>query len=254
MHRFFVPAENLGPGELHFSTDDAHHIHRVLRLTPGACCIAVSPGGFEYLVELGEVTAAGARGRILSRQRAAGEPPLRVTLVQALARGEKMDLVVQKAAELGVSRIIPVVTERCVVQLDHARAASRRDRWQKIARSAAAQSRRPLVPPVSDLCQWGEALRVPGPALLAYEGEQCRGLKATLRDLPPTGNLAVFVGPEGGFAPGEVDEAIAAGLRPVSLGPRILRAETAAVALLAAIMYELGDLGCPGPGAGPGTP
>ena len=254
MHRFFVPAESLGPGELRFSAGDARHIFRVLRLALGDRCVAVAPDGFEYLVELSEVTGGGARGRILSRQRAAGEPVLRVTLVQALARSEKMDWVVQKATELGVSRIVPVVTERCVVHLDHARQASRRDRWQKIARSAAAQSRRAQVPPVTELYRWPEALAIPGPALLAWEAEQSRGLKAVLRDLPATGSLAVFVGPEGGFAPREAEEALAAGLRPFSLGPRILRAETAAVALLAAIMYELGDLGCPGLRAEPGTP
>ncbi|MEW6524716.1 MAG: 16S rRNA (uracil(1498)-N(3))-methyltransferase [Bacillota bacterium] len=245
MHRFFVPLENLGPDHIQVTGDDARHMLRVLRLASGDRFIAVTPDGSEYLAELYLMAEGRAAGRIVSRRRASGEPPVRVTLVQALAKGDKMDLVIQKATELGVSLIVPVVTERCVVRLDGERVHSRRERWQRIAQSAAAQCARALVPLVTEVRHWKEAIQVPGLALLAWEGEQAQGLKDVLAGGPTPAELAVFVGPEGGYAPHEVEEALSAGLCPVSLGPRILRTETAALALLTAIMYQLGDFGRP---------
>jgi len=253
VHRFFIPWENLGPDQIQITGDDAGHIFRVLRLRRGDLVIAVSPDGCEYRAELRAVAKDRVHAGILSRQQATSEPTVCVTLVQALGKGEKMDLIVQKATELGVGRIVPMFTERCVVRLDGERTRVRLSRWQQIARSAAAQCQRALVPQVTEIHPWPAAIQVPGPKLLAWEGECAQGLKETLPHFAAVSSLAIFVGPEGGFAPRELDEALAAGLRPVSLGPRILRTETAALALLTTIMYELGDLGGPGHRANPGT-
>lgn len=247
MHRFFIPAENIRSGTVHITGNDARHLTRVLRLGSGDRFVAVGPGGEEYLAEIYLVADGRVAGRVLREQAGGGEPPLRVTLLQAVVKGEKMDLVVQKATELGVARIVPVVTERCVVRLEGERAPARRERWQRIAQSAAAQCQRSMVPLVTAVHDLAAALALQaGPLLVAWEGGRTHSLRAALDGL--TGReLALLVGPEGGLDPAEVDLALTAGAQVVSLGPRILRAETAAIALLAAVMYRLGDLGGPHP-------
>lgn len=247
--------------------DDARHLTKVLRMGPGDRYIAIADG-IEYSVELTSVTRDAAVGIVVGRAPAAGEPPIKVTLIQGLAKGEKMELVIQKGTELGVSRFIPVETERSVVQLTEKKASDRIERWQRIAREAAEQCRRCAVPEVSALVSWEAALREAATAdlgLVPWEEETALGLKSALagvkgalRDQGPIGpvsyatssiaplSIVVFIGPEGGLSATEVASARARGAIPVSLGPRILRTETAGLAVVAAIMYELGDLGDPG--------
>ncbi|MCW2278133.1 16S rRNA (uracil(1498)-N(3))-methyltransferase [Heliophilum fasciatum] len=245
MHRFcFDPAQKTG-NQVLLDEEESKHLLKVLRLELGAPVIAFDGAGHEYtavvqavanrMVQLGDLTPTGEMR----------EAPVAVTLIQGVAKGEKMDWIVQKATELGVARIVPVWTERTVVRLDAARSAERAERWQKIAREATKQSRRTVVPTIDRPCAWAEALaRWPSSQPLLVPWEDCRGtgLGRLLRSWSPApAALALAIGPEGGLTAAEVAQAEALGARAVTLGPRILRTETAALAGLAAIMMELGD-------------
>ncbi|MHB9144132.1 MAG: 16S rRNA (uracil(1498)-N(3))-methyltransferase [Symbiobacteriia bacterium] len=254
--RFFVPTAAVQDDEVTFTGEDLHHLARVLRLGPGDRVIALTDEGDEYDVELATVASEAATGRITARRRSAGEPPLQVTLVQGLAKGDKMDLIVQKCTEVGVTRFWPVHTERAVVHLEPAKAAQRRLRWQVIAREAAEQSRRGRVPAVTPVAALQVALQAavealnqaPGQvlALFPWEEERGRGLAEVLaagQRQTALREVWLFIGPEGGFSQAEALQARAAGLVPVSLGPRILRTETAGLAAAVMVLFALGDLG-----------
>jgi 16S rRNA (uracil1498-N3)-methyltransferase len=173
------------------------------------------------------------------------EPSVRLSLLQGLAKGDKMDFIVQKAVELGVSAIYPVAMENAVVKLDAAKAARKVERWQKIAAAAAQQSKRDFIPTVHEVLDFRSALAASGSELLllAYEEEQQAGLRQVLQEHPEVQSLAIIIGPEGGIAPAELQAARAAGAVSVSLGTRVLRTETAGLVAAAAIFYETGNLG-----------
>lgn len=269
---FFVPPDGFaGDGRrLVLSGDLAHHVARVLRARPGeriTACVKGERGGegegeahadgrdVEYLIRLDEVGPARTTGVVEARREAWTEPRVEVVLCQGLPKGDKMDLVVQKAVELGVYGIIPVITSRAVPELTPAKAASRLSRWRRVAIEAAQQSRRSRVPWVGEPATLGELLRGverglargagSGEALALWEGER-RPLEAVLAGM--TGDergrrIYLFVGPEGGFSPEEVDAFHGAGVRTAALGPRILRTETAAVAGVSVLLFYLGELG-----------
>lgn len=266
MPRFFVPADALGAETVAIVGDDAGHIARVLRMGPGDTVIAIAPGGEEYEVEISEAAPGRVAGRILRRVDRRVEPSVRVTLVQGLPKGDKMELIIQKCTELGVFRIIPAGTERSIVRLDSKKAEGRRERWQKIAREAAEQSGRTAVPEVAGVTDLAGALRMfagahcgPGPhrgpgdgtggqgarplGLIPWEEEKSLGLKTALRRTGRVSDVWLFIGPEGGFSPQEARSAREAGIIPVTLGPRILRTETAGMVALTMVLYEIGDLG-----------
>jgi 16S rRNA (uracil1498-N3)-methyltransferase len=243
MTRLYV--ESLAPGRLRLAGVDFRYLARVLRLGPGAELVLfdglgrearariVSVGGHEVEVEVEEPRVQEAPRR------------LHLTLMVALLKSEKMDLVVQKATELGVDRLVPVAAARSVVRLDPARAAARVSRWGKIAREAARQCGRADAPEVAAPLPLGEAVaQAPADAwkALLHEGTRAASLRSALPDRPPQAVVAA-VGPEGGFEAAEVDAAREAGFAVVGLGPRILRAETAALAALVVLGYALGDLG-----------
>jgi 16S rRNA (uracil1498-N3)-methyltransferase len=221
-------------------------MRRVLRLRPGERVIAFDGLGNEYTVSLTNLRDEQAIGTIESQSSLATEPSLQLTLYQALLPREKFELVLQKATELGVSTFVPLATERSLVppaSLD----AARLQRWRRIVEESAEQSGRGGVPAVKSPQSLKDALaEVQGqPALLAWERESQRGLRQTLTELrkgDELTELALFVGPEGGFSPAEADSARESGLTTVSLGPRILRAETAGPVLAALVLYELGEL------------
>lgn len=251
MNRFFLP-ENAAVekgAEVTIEGADAHHIARVLRLGRGERIVVVAAPGREGLAELVDIGAGCVRARVLAVRSARRESPVFVRLVQSVAKGEKMDYIVQKSTELGVGEILPVVSERSVVRLDRERGGERAQRWQKIAREAAQQSGRTVVPrilpPVPFAAALPARLAAGDLALMPYEGEFGRGLQDVLAAASVTagGTVTIYIGPEGGFTDREVAAAAAAGCIPVSLGPRILRAETAGPAALTMILYHLGDLG-----------
>jgi len=218
----------------------AGHITRVLRLRPGDAVTAFDGSGAEFEARLQSVTRAGAMLEIGARTEVQRESALTITLVQGVSRGERMDWVVQKATELGVTHIVPVFTARSVVRLGADQAESRRRHWLAIAIAACEQCGRNRLPSLAAplaLIEWlRSAVPAGGRFVLSPHGP------LRVRDLAPMPALTVLIGPEGGLADEEEMAAKAAGFEPLRLGPRILRTETAAVAALAALQQQLGDL------------
>jgi 16S rRNA (uracil1498-N3)-methyltransferase len=243
--RLHVDAAKLAADTVVVADEDHRYLARVLRLAVGDAVTLFDGRGAEADATITRVGPRALELHVHARRAGDGPRGPELTLVQALARGEKLDLVVQKATELGVDRIIPVTTERAVPRLETMRATSRRVRWQKIAREAARQSGRAAVPEVEPVTPFPVALAAaPRDALklLLWEGARNVKLRQLLPEAAPSG-IVIAVGPEGGFSDGEVAAAREAGFQPVGLGPRVLRTETASLAALAVIGFALGDLG-----------
>ncbi len=243
MHRFFVPQPFAE--EMQIVGADAHHISNVLRMHSGQHIQIVSSDRVTALMEIMSVTADAAYVRFVRRIEQVNESSVKIILAQGLAKGEKMDFIVQKAVEIGVNTIIPVEMEHSVVRLDGTKAEKKVARWQKIAEEAAKQSKRDIVPEVTCVMKLTEVLQkyVCKTKLIAYEGETDMGLKKTLQSVQDLEEIMLIIGPEGGIAEKELKLAEAAGVKTFSLGKRILRTETAGLAAVAAILYETGDLG-----------
>jgi 16S rRNA (uracil1498-N3)-methyltransferase len=240
--RLFVPGERLAGPEVTLAGPEHRHVARVLRARPGATLTLFDGAGGEVEAEVVRVERDETVLRLGTRRAVAG-PAVAITLLCAVPRGPRMDLLVQKTAELGVARVVPILTERSVARPDAE--VGRRARWEKIAREAARQCGRADVPTVDAPVSLTAALALAGlPArrLALYEGERARSLRAALADTgrAPT---ALLVGPEGGFAAAEVAAATAAGFEAVGLGDRILRVETAAIVAVALVAEASGMLG-----------
>jgi len=247
MARFFVSEVLAAQKTTAIKGPDLRHISRVLRLGPGDKIEIADAVGREYDAEIREITGKEVICDIIAERAAATEAPLEVVLYQGLPKGDKLDLVIQKSTELGVSRIVPVICERTIVRLDQRKAAARHARWQRVAEEAAKQSRRMVVPVVAEPLAFIDAVAEITPDVLGimpWEEEKSVGIKDILRGNKINGKkTAVFIGPEGGFTPEEARLSRTAGVLPVSLGPRIMRTETAGIVAAAIILYELGDLG-----------
>ncbi|KKM09944.1 16S rRNA methyltransferase [Clostridiales bacterium PH28_bin88] len=247
MPRFFLEGDAFNGDIITITGKDVRHMRLVLRLEPGDIITVVGPGGREYQAVIVRVDRERVEARILSRGAAPDEPSLPVTLVQGLPKGDKLDFIIQKCTELGVSRVVPVSTHRSVVQLDKEKAGQRLLRWRRIAEEAAKQCGRGAIPEVAPLTRLSEALEAVPPGglvLLPWEGETTAGIKSVMRQLPTIPPaVALLIGPEGGWEAEEVAMATRRGAVPVSLGPRILRTETAGLVALTMVLYELGDLG-----------
>jgi 16S rRNA (uracil1498-N3)-methyltransferase len=240
--RLFVPPSRLAARQLTLTGPEHRHIARVLRARPGQAVTLFDGIGGEVDAEVVRVgdreTELALRGRREAPTVTTGVP---LVLLAAIPRGARMDFLLQKTVELGVSRIVPVVMARSVVRPD----AGKQGRWQTIAQEAARQSGRADVPGVDAPTALGAALAdaaLPARRFVIWEGEKSRALGAALAGAAPVAT-ALLVGPEGGFAPGEVDAARAAGFVPAGLGPRILRVETAAMVAVALAQQALGGLG-----------
>jgi len=248
VHRFFLPFLPPGREEFPLPPGQTKKIRRVLKLGAGDEIVLWDEEGTEYRARITKAAGRRVYVKILDRREPAVEPPLRVALIQGVPKGDKIELIIQKAAELGVWSICPVITERTVARVPPERRRSRLRRWQAIAREAARQCGRvhtPLIAEIAALDELWEGLKGEVYKLIFREGEG-RGLKAYLREnAPPSSHAPVylFVGPEGGFSSREVAAGITAGAVPVSLGPRILRTETAGLVALSLLLYEWGDLG-----------
>ena len=220
--------------------DNIHRLRHVLRLGPGAQVLLFDGSGQEYLAEVTESRPTRVELKILSRQKPRVESPLRLTLAQALLKGNAFDRVLTDATELGVQAIVPMVTARTVVQPRPREEEAKVRRWEKILEAAAAQSGRVKVPRVDYPTPFAELLKRDwaGLKLLLWEGAPSdASLPAT-----KTREVVLLVGPEGGFAESEVEAAKEAGFQLLSLGPRVLRADTAGPAALAVLQYRFGDL------------
>ena len=221
----------------------ARHLVRVLRLGAGSEIRLFDGRGCEYRAVISDTGGRKVLAQLKGRCEAAAESPLDVTLVQGISRGERMDFVVQKATELGVSRIHPVITTRSVVRLDSARAEKKRSHWQSVAASACEQCGRSVVPNVGVPRLLGDGLRVCNPDALKLFLDTGGG--SSLQMIAPSGRaIILLIGPEGGFDAVERQTAMDSGFEPVYLGPRVLRTETAALAALAVIQSLWGDLSC----------
>jgi 16S rRNA (uracil1498-N3)-methyltransferase len=258
--RFFIEPESLRDDAVTITGPEAHHIGRVLRLGPGDIITLLDGCGNFYDSRIEEIRDDRVECRVLWRGRAGGEPPLRVVLVQGIAKGERMDFVIQKGTELGAAAFLPVQCGRSVVRLDAQKRVARRERWQRIAREAAKQCGRALAPEVMEPVHWPAALDLIPPGalvLVPWEEESGRSLKAELQARVKPDEVYIIIGPEGGLEKREVDEARRRGAVPVTLGPRILRTETAGLAAITMVLYQWGDLGGNehvGKESGPGDP
>lgn len=224
---------------------EVNHIRNVMRLKPGEeISVSIGGDGKEYRYGIESYTEDSVLCRLRFVKDKEVELPVKVLLFQGLPKADKMDLIVQKVVELGAAEIIPVSMERCVVKLDAGKAAKKTARWQTIAESAASQSRRSIIPRVLAPMSMKEAVEYAKEQtevrVIPYELQEDDGsVKQYLESLKEGQSVSIFIGPEGGFAPGEVELAKEAGIRPISLGRRILRTETAGLAILSWLIYIL---------------
>ncbi len=239
MTRLFI--DTLEISEEYFSLDkeNSHYISNVLRMREGEELIVVANNRMEYCCEVNSVSKNEVQLKVISSRENDTEPKTFITLFQSVSKGERMDLTIQKSVELGVSRIVPVYSERVISRNDK---ASKIDRWQKIALEAARQSQRGIIPEVTEVMSFKDALKLASSqnelVLFPWEEEKGQTLKEAIRD-KAFSNVAVFIGPEGGYSDKEAELASETGARPVTLGKRILRTETAGPAVLAMLLFEL---------------
>ena len=255
MQRFFIPASHIGEGRATLTEEAARQLTRVLRARVGDCVIALDGSGDEYVVRLDTLSAEQASGAIRERRSGLGEPATHITLYQGLLKADKLEYALQKGTELGVSRFAPLVFERSVRR--NMPSANRMQRWRRIIREAAEQSGRSRLPTLADAVPFEDALDgIEQPSLLAWECESAAGLRDALLRLKAASNadgesggavrrIGIIVGSEGGVTDAEAAQARGRGIATVSLGRRVLRAETAGVIAAAAVLYEFGDLGQP---------
>lgn len=249
MRRIFIKA--LLSDALTITGSDAHHLGRVMRSKLGDHIIVADDVGKVGEYELTGFTDKAVELRLVQLLEERTESPLEITLAQCLPKGDKLDLIVQKATELGVNNIVPLVSENCVVKYDAKKAKARQEKWQKIANEAGKQcgrSRLPEVAEVQSLKSWlaeaAKAAVVDNEAVcMCYENEQQVGMREFLLAHKEAKHIIAIVGPEGGFSLSEAELAKSLGIASVNLGTRILRAETAAISAVTVIQYENGDLG-----------
>ena len=249
MHRFFVSPECLRDESVSLTGSLGRRLSSVLRLRPSDHIVLLDDSGWAYEVELDRVTRGLATGRIVGAWEPRTEPSARLVLYQALPKRRKFDWILQKGTELGVSAFVPLVTERCVGGRGERDADHRLGRWRRIVAEAAEQSGRARLPRVLQVTPFTEACETPPIdtlALMAAVGDEAVSLGEAVHSRQDVGShlqeVRLYVGPEGGFAPSEVALARDAGIVVVSLGPRVLRTETAGLVALSAVLYALGDM------------
>ncbi len=247
MTRFFIPADQIAGKHVVLKGADAHHLSKVLRNKVGDELIVLNGKGEEYRAVITALQNDAVQVELLEAIGRQAEASVRIHLVQGMPKGEKIEWILQKNTELGVAGFQPVLTERSTVRLDPATRAKKHERWSKIIREAAEQSGRQILPELEPVREWRELLARPfrpGLVLIPWEGERTRSLREALNQPAETPeHITVLIGPEGGFSLAEVEQAQEAGAIPVTLGPRILRTETAGLAVTAAILYHYGELG-----------
>lgn len=244
MYQFFVEPSQIQDKKVIITGSDVNHIKNVLRLKTGEE-IAVRNGvdGKEYRCGIEEFAQDQVICSLRFVKEEGVELPSKIYLFQGIPKADKMELIVQKAVELGVYEVIPVAAKRCVVKLDEKKARAKVNRWQGIAEAAAKQSKRGVIPVVQEPMTMKEAAayaREMDVKLIPYElAKDMAHTKKIMESISPGESVAVFIGPEGGFEESEVAEAVAAGIVPITLGKRILRTETAGLTVLSWLMYHL---------------
>lgn len=249
MHHFFVEETNIDSEArmVRLTGENYRHLVQVLRAKPGEKVLISDGEGTDYECTVSEVHDAemSAEEVLLHIDfvEEMHELPADIYLFQGLPKQDKMELIVQKAVELGAHAVIPLETKNTVVKLDEKRAAKKVERWQAIAEAAAKQSKRSIIPEVMPVMKWKDAMRFVENfdlRLIPYENaKDIRHTMEELRKLPKHGKIAVFIGPEGGFADVEIEDAMVHGIEPITLGKRILRTETAAITSMSILMLTL---------------
>lgn len=245
MHRFYVLPERIDGQRVRFDQAQAHQLQRVLRMRPGDEVVVFDGSAQEHTVRLDTVNRKQASGSILSTTAAGSEPAVSLTLYQSLLNRDKFEWVLQKGTEIGVARFVPVITNRTLVRDAGAVSDGRLARWRRIVTEAAEQSRRTRVPQVRPAIRFDEAVAEAGGssvALIAWEAAGAPPLREAMAGPDDPSGVALFIGPEGGYEAAEVELAEQAGVRPFTLGRRILRTETAAVVAAALVLYELSEM------------
>ena len=238
MPRFYLPTALAPHTTLNLPDNIIRHIH-VLRLNAGDSITLFNGTGNDFAATLQEIGKRHAQCHITAQRQPENESPLKITLVQAISSGERMDFTLQKSVELGVRAIQPIISERCVVRLSGERADKRVQRWQDIVIAACEQSGRSIVPTVLPIVSFSDYLRQMPPELHLMMSLR---RATTLRDITPAPQtLRLMIGPEGGWTPAEEQAALAAGVQTITLGKRVLRTETAAMAAMAAMQVLWGD-------------
>ena len=243
MPRFFIDEKPKGE-EIIITGEDAHHITKVLRMKIGEELVICDCQGNDYNCEIESLQKDAVCCKIIEITESVGEAKADVTLFMALPKGDKMDFIVQKAVELGAKKIVPYTAKRSVSRPDEKSMRKKCDRWRKIAKEAAMQSGRGIIPEVCNVLTHKDAVKQASEyqfALFLYENEQETGIKSVLSQ-KEISSAALMIGPEGGFDDSEVKLAIDANMQSVSLGKRILRCETAPLVALSIVMYESGNI------------
>ena len=244
MYHFFVSEEQINGENAYIEGSDVNHIANVLRMKPGEELLISVKGDWDYLCKIVDIETDRVNLKVLESMEQR-ELPVNITLLQGIPKSDKLEMIIQKAVELGVNEIIPVKTKRVVVKIDEKKADAKVSRWNAIAESAAKQSKRSIIPKVSEPMSIDNALEIVkdfGVKLIPYENAD--GIDKTrkiLDGMDKTKDIVVFIGPEGGFEEAEVERIKNSGFEVITLGKRILRTETAGLALLSNIMIRLED-------------
>lgn len=246
MHRFFVNKENISNDRVIINGGDVKHIKNVLRLNIGDNITVCDGDNHEYIVKIKAIHTNEIEGVVIEELISNKESSLEIILYQGLPKSAKMDLIIQKATELGVKKIIPLITNRTVVKInDKKKQAKKIQRWQRIAEESAKQCKRGVIPKIDDIKSFDSILKTLSKEkniLVPYEKENKVGMKEILKNVTDN-RIHIIIGPEGGFEEEEINQLEEINSKIVSLGPRILRTETAGFTVIAITMYELGDLG-----------
>jgi 16S rRNA (uracil1498-N3)-methyltransferase len=247
MHKFFVARDSFTTDRVKIEGEDVKHIYRVLRLDSGDKISINDCMGREYIGEIVDISKTEVNVRLIEEIDLNNESPHLVSLYQGLPKSAKMDLIVQKATELGVKKITPIITHRVEIKSELGE-FRKTDRWRRIALEACKQSKRSYIPQVETPIEFEELLfQLKGIDLIVvpYENEEGKGIKAMMKEISDINikSIAVIIGPEGGFEEAEIEKLKALGAHIITLGPRILRTETAGFVAVTMLMYELGDMG-----------
>lgn len=245
MYQFFIGSECIREDGIYIEEkQEVNHIKNVLRMKIGEkLCLCCEEKEKEYICSIESLSEDGIFAKIEDINGNSRELPVKITLFQGLPKSDKMELIIQKAVELGAYEVVPVASKRAVVKLDAKKALKKVQRWNEIAKSAAKQSKRNVIPKVKDVMTYGEALEYGKTMdMLVIPYEDAKGIahsRQVLASVKGKGSLGIYIGPEGGFEEAEVEKAQAAGAIPVTLGHRILRTETAGMTILSILMFAL---------------
>ena len=244
MFRFYSSRDNINGSSFKLEKEDINHVKNVLRMTPGEKIIICDKEGMDYLCEIESISSEEVIANIISESKCDAELNAKIVLFQGLPKKDKMELIIQKAVELGVTEIVPVATKNAVVKIENDKKEEKKlERWQSISLSAAKQSGRGIVPQVSKVVTFKEAIKratTMDGAIIPYE--KAKGIehsREVVSSLKGKETIAVFIGPEGGFDPAEIELALSSNVTPITLGKRILRTETAGLTILSILMYSL---------------